>query len=211
MKLRAWAPATLLAIGCLLSMGVRPQRTMPLRESLATAVPASIEQYTGTDLEISAEEIAVAGMTSYLFRSFSTPGDKNANFSVYVGYYDRQARGHTIHSPKNCLPGSGWSALASTTIAVPAADGPVRANRYVLQRENERALVVYWYQGRGRVEANEYKVKADLLRDAALRRRTEEALVRIVVPIRSSEADAQQLALHAAARLVPSIYNALPL
>lgn len=46
-----------------------------------------------------------------------------------------------------------------------------------------KALVYYWYQGRGRIEASEYLVKWHLLRDAALRGRTEEALVRIVVPL----------------------------
>ena len=38
-------------------------------------------------------------------------------------------------------------------------------------------------QGRGRVAANEYRVKWDLLRDAALRSRSEEALVRLVLPL----------------------------
>lgn len=211
MKLSAWAPATLLALGSLLSMGVRPQKTMPLRESLDTTVPVSIEGHVASDLEISSEEIAVAGASAYIFRSFAAPGDNSAAFSAYVGYYDRQARGRTIHSPRNCLPGSGWSALASTTVAVAVADGVVHVNRYMLQRDNERALVIYWYQGRGRVEANEYKVKADLLRDAALRRRTEEALVRVVVPIRTTEADAERLALQAATDLIPSVSRALPL
>ena len=41
----------------------------------------------------------------------------------------------------------------------------------------------YWYQGRGRVAANEYAVKWQLLRDAARYGRTEEALVRVVVPL----------------------------
>jgi hypothetical protein len=50
-----------------------------------------------------------------------------------------------------------------------------------------RAVVYYWYQGRGRVEANEYMVKWDLVRDAVLRRRTDEALVRLVFPVGRDE------------------------
>jgi hypothetical protein len=50
--------------------------------------------------------------------------------------------------------------------------------------------VYYWYQGRGRVAASEYQVKWELLRDAALRARTEEAMVRIVVPLGAAAKDA---------------------
>ena len=48
---------------------------------------------------------------------------------------------------------------------------------------------MYWYEGRGRVEANEYAVKWDLLRDAALRRRTKETLVRVVVRVADADGD----------------------
>ena len=44
-------------------------------------------------------------------------------------------------------------------------------------------VVYYWYQGRGRVVASEYAVKWNLLRDAALLGHTEEALVRVQIPI----------------------------
>jgi EpsI family protein len=59
----------------------------------------------------------------------------------------------------------------------------VTVRRYLLAKQASRALVYYWYQGRGRVSSNEYKVKWELLRDAALKGRTEEALVRIVLPL----------------------------
>ena len=60
------------------------------------------------------------------------------------------------------------------------------------------------------MEANEYVVKWDLLRDAALRQRSEEALVRIVVPITESQDQAFDLAALAAEALVPALNRALP-
>ena len=103
-------------------------------------------------------------------------------FTTYVGYYDKQVQGKTIHSPKNCLPGAGWEILNTSSIALPGAEKLGQVNRVLLANKGTRALVYYWYQGRGRIESNEYKVKWNLLRDAALFGRTEEALVRIVVP-----------------------------
>ena len=61
--------------------------------------------------------------------------------------------------------------------------GATRVNHYVLKNGAATDVVYYWYQGRGRVVANEYRVKWNLLRDAALLGHTEEALVRIVIPV----------------------------
>jgi EpsI family protein len=148
-------------------------------------------------------------MTSYIFRVFE---HSPAPYTVYVGYYDHQTQGKTIHSPKNCLPGSGWEALRSTTASVSTPAGPVTVNRYLLQNKSEQALVFYWYQGRGRVAANEYRVKWELLRDSAIRGRSEEALVRVVVFLNDQvdEATATEQATKVAADLVPALFRSLP-
>ena len=83
-------------------------------------------------------------------------------------------------------------------------------NRYLLQKDDQRTVVLYWYQGRGRVRASEYVVKWDLLRDAALRKRSEEALVRIIVPITSSEEQSFGLAERVAAEVSPALDEARP-
>jgi EpsI family protein len=195
----------------LATAGVKAQRALPLRTALAEAVPRQIEGLPSRDLVLSGEEARVAGVSSYLVRVFQSP-DSNSGmaFSVYVGYYDRQTQGRTIHSPKNCLPGAGWEPLESRPETVTTGAGTVVVNRYLLQREREQALVLYWYQGRGRVEANEYRVKWNLLRDAAIRRRSDEALVRVVVPVRGAESEAAALALRVTRLLVPAVFAAVP-
>jgi EpsI family protein len=86
-------------------------------------------------------------------------------------------------------------------------------NRYIIAREGQEAVVYYWYQGRGRVAASEYRVKWDLLRDAALRARSEEALVRLVLPLTAEqqEAHADALARIAIDTIVPRLFQSLPL
>jgi len=207
-----WSPAVVLAVGaCLATAGVKAQHALPLRVPLAVAVPAEIDGQPSQDATLSAAEVRVAAMTSYLVRIYGSTDSAGAmSFSLYIGYYDQQTQGRTIHSPKNCLPGAGWEPVASQTEQVVTADGSVTVNRYLLQNASRRALVLYWYQGRGRVAWNEYRVKWDLLRDAALRRRSDEALVRIVVPVRGSEAEAAAVANAAARIIVPSLARALP-
>jgi EpsI family protein len=174
-------------------------------------VPRQIEGIPSRDQVLSGEEARAAGVTSYLVRNYQrSDSGSGMAFSVYVGYYDRQTQGRTVHSPKNCLPGAGWEPLASRPETVTTDAGTVVVNRYLLQRQREQALVLYWYQGRGRVAWNEYRVKWDLLRDAALRRRSDEALVRIVVPVRGAESEAAALAVRVTRLLVPAVYSALP-
>lgn len=208
-----WAPALVLGAGALAGSDLNPQQSLELEAPLQTSIPAEIAGYVGTDLEIPVGQRDVAGFSSYLMRTYQAGSEEDRHpwFSVYVGYYASQTQGRTIHSPKNCLPGSGWEALTDRDATISLPDGTsVTVNRYVLQREREQALVLYWYQGRGRVEHDEYRVKYDLLRDAALRNRSDEALVRIVVPIRDTEEDAFKLAREAARSLVPAVYEAVP-
>jgi EpsI family protein len=208
----AWLPALILGAGAVFTVGVDLQRALPLREPLSTAVPVQIAGRSGVDVTLSDAEARIAGVTGYLLRNY-TPDDSLAGllpFSLYVGYYDSQARGKTIHSPKNCLPGSGWEALGATRVDLDTPVGRVRVNRYLLHNKGAQALVLYWYQGRGRIESSEYRVKWDLLRDAALRHRSDEALVRVVVPVQHGEDEAFRTAEAAALTLIPALNQALP-
>lgn len=207
---REYLPGVVLGAGCLLvAVGSTNQQALPLRAPLSR-LPAQFEAYRGHDEAISPEEQRVAGMSSYVLRAFNR--DSATAFTVYVGYYERQLQGKTIHSPKNCLPGAGWEAVSAGMQTLATAVGPVRVNRYLLVNKQQRALVYYWYQGRGRVEANEYRVKLQLLRDSALRGRSDEALVRVVVPIRTAggEAAAGDLGARVSAQLIPHVAEVLP-
>jgi EpsI family protein len=206
---KPWLPGSLLSMGCLFTLLIDRQQIMPLAEPLTT-LPSQVVGYQGTSRPISEAEQKVAGMTQYSYRVFSR--DSTPVFTIYVGYYDHQTQGQTIHSPKNCLPGSGWEALKQSELTIPTSRGRETVNRYLLQNGQQRALVLYWYQGRGRVAASEYRVKWELLRDAAVSGRSEEALVRIVVFLEPSldEVAAAQLATNAASELIPAVYRVLP-
>ena len=226
-KSAAWLPAVVLALGCLLVTWQREQLVMPLAAPL-TSIPQVMFNLTGKDLTIDDEQRQVAGMSDYVFRVFRR--DSTDVFSVYVGYYDYQRQGKSIHSPKNCLPGGGWEPMSQSVQAVDATGGRVLVNRYLLGKGPARALVYYWYQGRGRIESNEYRVKWDLLRDASLLGRTEEALVRLVVPVAPDFSgykgqkfklpedvkrmltigQADSLARRAAEQLIPEVMRVLP-
>ncbi len=210
-------PAVILGLGALLIGGARQQHIMPPTRPMK-ALPSTIATFRGTDIVVAEAERAIAGMSDYSMRVFSH--DTVPAFSLYVGYYDHQVQGKTIHSPKNCLPGAGWEVVESTPLVVPERRGAT-VNRVLLVNRGTRALVYYWYQGRGRIESSEYRVKWNLLQDAARFGRTEEALVRIIIPLPrpnettgirsvSGTAAADSLARVVMRQIMPAVESVLP-
>ena len=118
--------------------------------------------------------------------------------SLFVAFFKTQRTGKTPHSPKNCLPGAGWESSREdyVDIAVPKLAQPIRVNRYVVSKGEDRSVVLYWYQTPNRVVANEYSAKFWTVADAIRYNRTDTALVRVVVPVLGNdEASAQQSAV----------------
>lgn len=206
-----WIPGGVLACGVLLNSTILARRatSTPLVGPITSVAPVALG-LAGRDTTVDEESRRVAGMTSYVLRNYESP-DGATRFSIYVGYYDEQHQGKSVHSPKNCLPGSGWEPVEQGPITLQSTVGPVTINRYRVAQQGASAIVYYWYQGRGRVAWNEFRVKYELLRDAALYGRTEEALVRVVVPVQEDNvAAADAIARQVAAPLVADVDRILP-
>lgn len=97
---------------------------------------------------------------------------------LFIAYYLSQRSGKTLHSPQNCLPGAGWEIIQRGNLSLP---DNARINDFTIAKENDRMITYYWYQGRGRVEANEYWDKIYGVQDAVFKNRTDAALVRVMV------------------------------
>jgi EpsI family protein len=103
---------------------------------------------------------------------------------LFVAFFKSQRTGQTPHSPKNCLPGSGWVPSLSDTVQVDVPGRtPLKVNRYIVQKGDSKSLVLYWYQSRDRVVASEYEAKFYVVADAVRYNRTDTALVRVIVPL----------------------------
>ena len=106
-ELRAYMPGIVLVLGCLLLVkGTREQVAVPLAAPLS-GVLAHVDGYRIENQVVGDEERRIAGMTNYVARVYWRP-DSTPAFTTYVGYYDKQTQGKSMHSPKNCLPGAGW-------------------------------------------------------------------------------------------------------
>jgi EpsI family protein len=140
-----------------------------------------------------------------LLNRYYRNGPTGAN--LFVAAFRSQRTGKAPHSPKNCLPGSGWEPLTSDQYSFDAGAGaPITVNRYVVAHGDDRSLVFYWYQSRDRAIASEYKAKFWVVVDSMRLNRTDTALVRVVVPIVGND---QEAATRVASDFVRSFYGTL--
>ena len=167
-------------------------------------------QRRGPDARFDAATEAVLRADDYVSRDYATADGRAA--SLYVGYYRTQRVGATYHSPLNCLPGSGWELTEPATIKINPADGSPAfdANQYVIKYGGQSQLLVYWYQGRGRAVASEYVDKVYTVLDSMRLRRSDGAMVRVLVPVRGSEEQALETARSFAAQLAPGLPAHVP-
>jgi EpsI family protein len=133
--------------------------------------------------------------------------------NLFIAYFKSQRAGQAPHSPKNCLPGSGWVPSESeiVSLAVPGRADPIPVNRYVVAKGDEKSVVLYWYQSRDRINASEYQAKFYLVADAIRYNRTDTALVRVVVAVEGGDTAAATTAAEQFARsCFPALRSHLP-
>jgi EpsI family protein len=200
--------ANLLLCAFVLMQAVSRGELIPPRQPLSE-LPCSFTDWTGEERPLPERIVQAVSVSDYINRVYVDPaGDP---VQLYVGYYPNQKTGETIHSPKNCLPGAGWDPIRSgyATIAIPGGSQIV-VNEYVIQKNLNKQMVFYWYQGRGRVIAGEYAAKFWMVADAISRNRTDGALVRIVTPVNDGEANARARLKSFAQLLFPHLEEFLP-
>jgi EpsI family protein len=200
----------------LLILASTARATLGVSDIVTTAEPLSrfpsaIDAWTGTDARLEADVVKVAAVNDYLNRTYRSNA---GTVGLYVGYYQSQRQGESLHSPLFCLPGSGWQPLVTRRVPLDPPDGVSRTvNELVVARGLDRLLVLYWYQTRNRVTASEYARKLFQVTDTFTSDRTDVALVRIVAPINAlddaGEHQALALARPFAERILPELQTRL--
>jgi len=202
---RVWAIVAILGLTWLAAVGAARRGVDELAQPLET-LPTEVGDWKGEDrgsLDEATE--AVLKASSYLNRVYSK---ENHQLDMFMAFYSMQRAGEAMHSPKNCLPGSGWEVWDYASSDIVTADGrPVTINRYYVQNGPSRILVLYWYQTRERVIASEYYAKACLVWDAVVSGRTSGSLVKLTL---TDEPGAAEAGLEFAARFIPMVTQALP-
>lgn len=177
------------------------------------SLPAQFGSWTATDVEISKEVLDILGPGEFLLRVYQNQAKPEPVADLFVAYFPSQRAGDTIHSPKNCLPGAGWTPVEASriTLSLPG-HAPFPANRYVIAKGDARQLVLYWYWAHDRGIASEYWAKIYLVADSIRMNRSDGALLRLTTMMAPSETidSAQQRLLPLAREIVPTLDQYIP-
>jgi EpsI family protein len=223
MIVRAFIVSLVLVSGAIAIGRASKGEPTPPRESFAT-FPMDLAEWRGESADrFDQKVLAVLGVDEYISRIYTAPN--RMPVGLYVGYYQSQREGDTMHSPLNCLPGAGWQPVkqaravirVATSLAprtgAPVGERDIEVNSFVIQRGLDKQVVIYWYQSHGRVIPSEYWGKVYTVVDAIRLNRTDAAMVRITCPVGSApgdEARAEEAATTFSRALFPMLGRYLP-
>jgi exosortase D (VPLPA-CTERM-specific) len=187
---------------------------LPLRSQLAN-FPLEHKNWTGKERRMDPNIINSLKLSDFLATDF-VYDDSSAPVNFYIAYYKSQRKGAAVHSPKSCLPAGGWRIMNSQQILIKAVttnDGRTfQCNRALVNKGDQRILMYYWFQQRGRTITNEYMVKWYLFWDALNHNRTDGALIRLSVSLdeKMDEIDADKYLKHFLHDFYPLLNRYLP-
>ena len=119
--------------------------------------------------------------SDYVMRRFTDASGRSV--WLFIGYWETQRKGAQPHSPQNCLPGGGWEPLEVSRVNLPLGGTPLIVNRMLIQKDEQRQLLFYWYRAQGTSVAGELDAKLHMMKNAIVRNRTDGAIIRVSSPI----------------------------
>lgn len=134
----------------------------------------------------SKEILSVLRATDYMSRQYSD--DQGRIVTLYLGYHGGGEGTGGIHSPKNCLPSSGWYLDSTQVIDVPVSgEHSINLVNSVMSKGTQTVAFYYWFQVRDWIVTDEYELKVAELWNSLTARRKDESFVRISTPVMEGE------------------------
>src|SRR5262249_5125643 len=143
--------------------------------------PSEIGEWRGQRSTIEQVYLDALQLDDYVLADYRASSGPPVN--LWLAFYESQRKGHSVHSPRSCLPGGGWVIRSFDQRMLNTGTRQIPVNRASIELGNQKQLVYYWFQQRGRAITNEYAVKWYIFWDALTRNRTDGALVRLTVPV----------------------------
>ncbi len=174
--------------------------------------PTQIGEWSGEEYRLEEKIYKVLGVDDSFLGNYRTSDGRRVQ--LYIGFYQSQREGDLIHSPKNCMPGSGWNIVHTSLeeITIPRGNpGKYKVIKLILEKGAQKQVVIYLYQSRGRIINSEYMQKIYLVVDSIARHRTDGSFVRLITSVTHGEEDMGLNALKDfAVQLMPILNEYIP-
>jgi len=182
---------------------------VPVKQPFST-FPVQVSSWRMTSqTEFSADVLGVLKPSDYIYRQYKN--DAGATASLYIGYHGGGKDSGGIHSPKHCLPGSGWFEVSTKRQSLDVAGTKLNLVQAVYQKGDSRELFIYWFQVRDTTMNEEYSLKMSEIINSLLYQRRDSAFIRISVPFENDRQAALTTGEGFVRDFVPVIRGFLPL
>ncbi len=171
-------------------------------------IPLIAGDWLGRERELSNEESEILRANRTFSATYQTP--TSTEIDLFIAYFTSQKYGSSIHSPRNCLPGSGWTISSIKKSPWTMDSRSFILNKMIIQREGQRFMVYYWYITRSGEIDSEMGLKLDLIRNSLMGKATDGALIRVTAPLGAGlndNPDVQEFIK----KFEKDIYSSLPL
>lgn len=148
------------------------------RKVVIELLPLNIGGWNGKVVEMPAGVRELLAPDQLFSASYISPEGGKVEF--FVDYFSPENTTGAIHSPRNCLPGSGWVIIGSEPRTIEAAGKRISANRMYLSYGNSKEVMDFWYITRYGETANDYVLKFNTMISSLTLRPTDKAFVRFV-------------------------------
>lgn len=173
----------LIASGCYLN----------LHSDIAVPINKPFEQFPETvagwrmtgESTLSDNVQKVLKATDVLFRQYVSSEGRPVN--LYVGYHGGGKGSGEIHSPKQCLPGSGWFEVSTKRMQLDVSGKKINLVQAIYQKGENKELFLYWFAVKDKTLNDEYSLKIAEITNSMLYRRRDAAFVRISIPFDTDE------------------------
>ena len=204
------AAAALMVLGMVFTQYVGGAEDIQPNKPFET-FPRRVGDWEGRVDRFEQEIYDILGVDDSFLANYRTPEGRPVQ--LYIGFYQSQRKGETIHSPKNCMPGAGWKIVETEIIPIrpEGSSEDVRIIRLVLENRGQKQAMLYWFHSRGRVVSSEYWEKIYLVMDSIFRRRTDGSFVRLIAPVSGDDdAPAFRDLKEFAERMMPILNEYIP-
>jgi len=198
----------LLLVAAGLYLHLHKDLSVPINRPLAQ-FPAAVSGWRmAGEGQLSSDVQDVLKASDTLVRQYI--GAQGEKVQLYIGYHGGGKGGGEIHSPKHCLPGSGWFERSSAREKVSAAGQELNLVQAVYQKGDSNELFLYWYQVRDKSLSEEFSLKGQQIVNSVLHRRRDASFVRISVPFQGDQQRALAVGRRFLQDFLPQIRSFLP-
>jgi EpsI family protein len=181
-KKEFWITSGLLVITLVLVNLLRYSRVESKKLPGFDLIPMHSGDWSGQEYFFPDQTYELLKADASTLRRYANSGGKE--LYLFISYFKSQKYGSQIHSPKNCLPGSGWKILTREKTKIKGASGSVLlVNRLLISDGRSKEVMYYWFQTRSGLVTSELGLKLDLVINSLRRAPTDAAFIRINLPL----------------------------